>query len=376
MNLRQLILLISFYFFSVVSMHSQQLYPGDVNNNGEVNHIDMLYLGLANNAIGPPRIDQGTSWQPYNFTSWGTTFPNGLDYAYADCDGNGIIDFNDFLVIEQNYGLQHGSVTPETFQSGTTGVDAQLGFDSSGIFNPFFQAEVVFVPITLGTQQLPANDFYGISFTIEFDPEVFCTDICMIDFGFFDIWVDTTGFNSFTSYNFKDNDPETGEMEVTLVRNDQQAIAGGEGIIGAFVGIIEEDLIDLYNATETTTLIKLNKIKYIDENFNESPVVKDSINIQIIDPDSLLNSEENLESSKIEIFPNPISETIYIRSKDIEIQEFQLLDTQGRTILQSTQSSTSDLSEYSIGNISSGIYYVKLLTEQGVIIEKVVVQKS
>ena len=376
MKLIKIILILFTLVFCWVPSHSQQLYPGDVDNNGEVNHIDMLYLGLAHNAVGPPRASQGTLWQPYSFTPWGLTFPNGIDYAFADCDGNGIIDFHDFIAIEQNYGLEHGSVTTNNFLEGTPGVNAELRFDTFGLINPYLPAELVFAPITLGTQNLPATDFYGISFTIEYDPDIFCDNFCVLDFTFNDSWIDSVGFFSFVSYNFQDNDPASGEMEITLVRNDQQAVAVGEGFIGAFVGIIEEDLIDLYNANETTTLLRLNKIKYIDDNFTEIPIVKDTLSIQIIDPDSLLNSVDELDENNIEIFPNPIKESVIVRTTNqTKIQKFQLLDIQGR-ILREVNTENTTKFEYQVGEISNGIYFVKLLTEKGVVTQKVVIQKE
>lgn len=377
MKLQKIIFLLVFSFILDINANAQQVYPGDVNNNGVVNHIDMLYVGLANQQIGVPRAIPGILWQPYDVTNWGVTFPNGLDYAYADCDGNGFIDEFDFFAIEQNYGLEHGTVTEDVFQAGTPGVDAQLIFDTLGFINPHFPTQVVFASISLGTQSLPTSNFYGISFSIKYDPDVFCLDNgCTVDFLTSGPWVDPSGFFSFTGYNFKDNDPQSGEMQITIVKTDQQVVTGFGGL-GAFVGIIEEDLIDFYAQNQTSTLLELTDIKYVDANFNEYPIVNDSLNVQIIEPDSLSTSIDDLEKIDVEIYPNPVIDNLYIKSSDHNpILDFQLLDAQGRSFRQVNTNLNSSFLEYSTSNIPTGIYFAKLLTEQGVVMKKIMIQRE
>ena len=75
------------------AISAQNIWPGDINNNGVVNGIDLLYLGVAFDEEGPLRPDAGTSWQAHPMgDSWGQNFPNGMNYAFADADGNGIVN--------------------------------------------------------------------------------------------------------------------------------------------------------------------------------------------------------------------------------------------------------------------------------------------
>ncbi|MDV7397617.1 hypothetical protein RZS08_39820, partial [Arthrospira platensis SPKY1] len=45
-------------------LSAQVMYPGDVNNSGQANAIDVLYLGLAFGSEGPERMSPTTAWMP------------------------------------------------------------------------------------------------------------------------------------------------------------------------------------------------------------------------------------------------------------------------------------------------------------------------
>lgn len=375
--MKKIIWILSLCFICSNFLVAQDVYPGDVDNNGIVDHLDLLYIGVANEATGPPRVVQGDFWQPYAVTNWGVTFPGtGIDYAYADCNGDGIINFQDYFILQNNFGLEHGTVTPAVFIEGTPGVDVELHFDSIGFFNPFFQTEFVVVGISLGTPAVPANDFYGISFTIEYDPTVFCQGICMLGFNTnVDSNIDPNGNLFFEHTAYKNNDPSLGEIVVTIVKNDQTP-STGFGSLGTYAGIIEDNVVDLYGSSgELNTELKIKDIRTITNNFTELPTVSDSIEVLVIDPDSLLSSTENLESG-IKIFPNPVSEIINIESLNNPILQFHILDLQGRSVYYSSNLENFNRAYLNVADYPEGVYFVKLLTEKGNVVKKITVLRE
>ncbi len=46
-----------------------QIWPGDMNNNGVVNCVDLLYWSVANGRTGSPRTNSGTQWQAHPMPS-------------------------------------------------------------------------------------------------------------------------------------------------------------------------------------------------------------------------------------------------------------------------------------------------------------------
>ena len=97
--------------FSVPFLSAQEegvLWPGDANNSGEVNGVDFLYYGYAYGLRGELRPGASTDWVAQAMGSpWEKEFPgDNLNAAYADGDGNGSIDRNDFRALSINYGRQ------------------------------------------------------------------------------------------------------------------------------------------------------------------------------------------------------------------------------------------------------------------------------
>ena len=362
---------------------AQEVWPGDVDNNGIVNNEDLLYIGIAYNFSGPPRVPQDSMWQGYPFTDWGIQFPDtGLDYGYADCNGDGIVNDLDFDVALNNFYLTHGVVSPNTYVQGTAGVHPELFF--SPINNlPIFEGEQIYIPISLGTPSQPATDFYGISFTIEFDPLI--VQPFSSFFIPFDIsggagamtWISATG----ETYLFGGGITVTGtpgKLDVMVVKTDGTPIPEGSGIIGTVSTIIEENVVNLINPGGNTveSLIQLNNIRFINENLENTPTVNDSLEIIIIEYDTTLLSTTDLLSDKISLYPNPAQDRIYIQTPDLKVEQLTLVDQAGKVIVRKDVILREETIEISTAEIPSGFYFVKLLTNKGMAIKKVSIRRE
>lgn len=90
------------------------VFPGDVNNDGTVNMIDLLGLGRRIGESGPPREDQGLEWGAKRADFWNTTTEvgsNEFDNRYLDTNGDGLISIHDTLAIGLNWGQVHDQAT-------------------------------------------------------------------------------------------------------------------------------------------------------------------------------------------------------------------------------------------------------------------------
>ena len=77
------------------------VYPGDANNDGIVNEMDILPLGVFWEISGEAR-DALVTWTRQPSVSW-----TPKRATYADCNGDGVIDEQDILVIGTHWGLTH-----------------------------------------------------------------------------------------------------------------------------------------------------------------------------------------------------------------------------------------------------------------------------
>ncbi len=92
---------------TIFKIHSYiDVFPGDANNDGVVDHLDysnvMLYLGLGSQSQHSrtfKRLYPSIFWVPQKTLVWDIS-----DATYSDCDGNGEITMKDMLVVSYNLG--------------------------------------------------------------------------------------------------------------------------------------------------------------------------------------------------------------------------------------------------------------------------------
>ena len=79
------------------------VFPGDTDRDGQVNIFDALAIGLGYNQTG--RVRPNASIEPFFQAAldWVYFIFGSLDSKHADCDGNGLIDSNDYEAIDKNY---------------------------------------------------------------------------------------------------------------------------------------------------------------------------------------------------------------------------------------------------------------------------------
>lgn len=89
----------------------------------------------------------------------------------------------------------------------------------------------------------------------------------------------------------------------------------------------------------------------------------------VVTPCSLLGVDENKLEANFSVYPNPTNNFITIDA-ETSISRFELFDIQGRSVFSNTPNvSTTTLS---LENYSSGMYLLKVTTERGSSIEKIV----
>jgi len=79
------------------------VWPGDANNDGIVNYDDFNAIKLYENKVGSPRPNASTQWIGQEAMAW---IPAAA--TYADCNGDGVINSEDFyVVLNSNWGKTH-----------------------------------------------------------------------------------------------------------------------------------------------------------------------------------------------------------------------------------------------------------------------------
>jgi hypothetical protein len=80
-----------------------RIYPGDTDNNGVVDALDILPIGVYFLTSGNARSTASIEWHGQRTSPWNTPAA-----TYADANGDGVVDENDIIGIGVNWGNAHG----------------------------------------------------------------------------------------------------------------------------------------------------------------------------------------------------------------------------------------------------------------------------
>lgn len=357
MCIRQLHGYILFLVLLFCSSGYSQVWPGDVNGNGEVNNIDLIYLGYVFGHTGPKRLNTSTEWsEQYLPAEWAESFPGGANWAHADCNGDGLISEQDLITVMINFGKVRPGFEPDLFIEGTPGIDPPIAFNPSEIENAYaLGSEVKDLMIELGSENIPIDDLIGIAFTIEYDPDVIQANSLILNLT--DNWISTDPSEAF----FGQQPVESGELQVALSRFGQNAVEGS-GLIGSLSYIIIEDnLIGLQAEDTTSTVLCIKDVKLFNSFMEEIPIVPDCLDMGVFDPTLVSLSGHAGNKNGFRLFPNPASDHIYLYPADPgnEVRIYNLLGNELLRAKVASRNGTIDISA-----LPKGVYFIQIEKEE------------
>lgn len=340
-----------------------QLYPGDANNDGRVNNIDILYIGYAYGSYGPIRpsanVDFSAAAVPL---FWTQLFPDSTNFAHADTDGSGRIDFADFLTVYSNYGGKRVNPQPPLFRVGSPGFDPQLRLGAIPNNRLLGEGDSLSIPIYLEAPNgNTLENINGLAFSLELDPRFF-KDV-FIEFD--PSWLKPD------SNLFQFQIPTSNRIEVALTRFGTRPVSG-RGQIGRLRAVIEDDLIGLLVRDSVSTLIEAKFIKLVDGAFRDLAVAGSQSSIMIYDEDSLVDSDEVPLQSQIQVFPNPSSGILQIQSSPA-MQRVEIYNELGQR-LAFWQLQNAYLLGITLPNLPRGLILLRIYTEQGILVKKILIK--
>ncbi|MCB9353884.1 MAG: T9SS type A sorting domain-containing protein [Lewinellaceae bacterium] len=343
------------------------VYPGDVTDNGVVNNVDFLHLGLAYNFFGPQRdtvIGNGLGFVPQPAYAWPFQFANGTNFAFADCNGDGVVNyFYDAFPIYVNYGLQRDTgVSPDLFVPGLPGIDPMLKFDGSALPGELHPGMSFTLPITLGDAQMPVEDLYGVAFSVIIDP--LYIDANDVSFNFTQpSWANPDGDRIYMYKKVSDE-----RIDVAWVRTDHNSV-NGFGTIGvANFYIIIIDVIGY----EQDVPIRIESIRMIDHFGNETLVAGDTLMLHIVEEENQQTDTQSPEDARLRIWPNPASDYLHIHA-DFEIQQLMLVNALGQPVIR--LGDPGEAVQLPLAGLPAGMYVLELQSPGGVLTRTIRIQK-
>ncbi len=330
------------------------VWPGDCNNDGIANNYDLLNIGLTMNASGPGRAIISQDWEGFYSTDWPESLNGNLNYKYSDCDGNGQVSPSDVSAIQDNYGQVHGKtdgIEDATEDDPVISLQLPEGAD-------FTKGNTIEFSIELGTEEMIAEDIYGLAFTISYDPILIEAGSVALDLS--SSWM---GDESSLIKLVKEF-PNEGEgyLDLAISRTNQMA-SSGFGTLG-IVTFVTDDIIAGKTAEEIVFSLEIDNLKAINAAGEEITLAAQG--------DSVVGSISNLvpEQAPIELYPNPVDAFLNIENSEGQIRSIQLVNINGSVVLEdNTGSSSLNLSAF-----AAGLYCLRLETNSGYVLKKLIIK--
>lgn len=351
---------ILFFIFCVVQQISiaQSVWSGDVNNNGIVNKVDLLYLGYAFGETGSTRINATEDWIAQAVpTSWSGNFPNGTNFLYADCNGDGMVDELDAAIILQNVGLTHDDVvfSPDEVLIGKEGENPACRFMNTPAAAPVDQ--IFNIEIGLGDAGIPIENMSGFTFTLDVEPDIIGLNNTTLTLNP-DSWIEPDTNQSLVVQQING---ERAKLKVAYTRTDRVPVSGF-GVLAKVSFLIEGDLVDFL--VRDTVTYTIDSIIVFSDDLTPIPIVPDTL-ILAIDKNLTVNTLEEELQQKIAIYPNPNKGFLLIETAEVIVESVELINNLGQQVFIQKLKNTP-FQSIDFQHLDKGIYYVKIHTEKGV----------
>ncbi len=253
------------------------VYPGDANNDGVADKLDLLSIGVALNETGFPRTDNTITWDPKPVQNWMTSFADSTNMAYADCNGDGFVKASDVPAILLNYDQQHSRGSQNNF-------NALLPTLHINLPDTVVAGSDINIPVVFGDNLLPVDSLLGVAFTIIFDSML--VDASSVTFIADSSWIGKAGDDLI---DLEKIFPE-GYAEVAYTRNDH-VNRSGYGMIGHL-----HFKVQLVSDT-TYLVVSTSDITYTNQQENYRFANGDIDSILVFPPDCYLQASLNVTKS-------------------------------------------------------------------------------
>ncbi|WP_373550720.1 T9SS type A sorting domain-containing protein [Haliscomenobacter sp.] len=333
------------------------VWPGDVDNNGQVDQYDMLALGLEiGQSTTKPRPNASIEWTPQTFVSQSSN-QDAVLRPYWDTDGNALIDLNDTLAIHQNWGKTVPNRKIRTRpQVDSFALPLMLNMDTLS------NRREIELPIVLGSAEAPARNAYGLAFSLNYGPGIGKMARISADFSRSFFRRDKRPLLTYVR-----NDTAQNKLHLVISRLQRRAITGYGEI--ARVKLTVEDLIFIEPFLKNLN-IDPQSIVLIDRNNKPIPVAPGSEEIRVIsDVEHLINNA--VIDQKVKIYPTPCSDVLHVQSDQLSIENLKIFSQDGKLI---QQFSTFTQKQIDTSRWPSGTYQLQIETGEGTGVKKILVQ--
>ncbi len=342
------------------------VYPGDTNNDGAANVYDLLPIGVGHGNEGPPRqvddVELALDWVAQYAPDWGLETINGNDYKHIDCDGDGDIDGEDVEAIEVNYAAPSNVFM---VQSGTAPV-VWLDFEWDTILIDDATPTLIELEADLmvGTPDIPFEDLRGFALQMDYPDDKVVSGGIEIDY------YDNSFFGNSNNIIWlqKDRFEDGGEFDLGFTK--KTTFADGFGKIATIKFIVISDVL-AREQTASEFTVTLEDIVAVNPD-GAMLTIGDLMpaTVHVVRKLTTDTHDEWLDSQVV-VFPNPAGQQAVVHISELNAAYFEVYNSLGQMV--HTERSVTEYNKLNVSNWESGLYLIKIQTDQGLVNKRLVV---
>ena len=319
------------------------VWPGDANEDLNVDNNDLLTLGLKYGYTGPTRSIISNTFQGYACNNWTDTLSNGYNTKYADCNGDGLINMDDTMAININYATGHNQrmSAPKNIQ--TVNPDIFLSFNKTS----YLPGDTVKAYVNIGSSSNAQTNFYGAAFELYYD--VSKVKSGSAKFSFNNSWVGNINQSKITLNNLNSS---AGLIDASLVRINHTD-ASGYGKVATFQFILNPSV---SNGQLYFTMNSGTKVNHLGASTTLN-IGTDSVAVS--NATSGIN-HKSANNGLANIWPNPAQKSIEITIQNNQAADIQLTNLMGQELKRETVSVGQPAVSFDLTNLPNGIYLIKV----------------
>jgi len=366
-----------FWAFKLLAQDELVVYPGDFNNDGVVNHYDIIPLGIAMFHEGFPREMATNEWTPQPlFPAWPQQLQvSGINFGFIDGNGDGFISPDDLELIQLNYdSIQTDAVPPPQPYSpnqqclNCATPQLNISFSSeSALTNDTIEALVSIefppnTPMEAGAVAFAFNLTYNPDWIVE-ESITIIPDTTLDDLMFI---IATP--NEVQSW--KSSSPGTLEIGIA-------AKTGTNGLhfsrpLFTFRSIVEDMIIRTADSVEVTFTLNIEDLMMLNITEQNVPYTISDGEIKLIDPASFTNL---MHSGIGKIYPQPAGDVLFVELYQ-PAQWIRIYSVDGKPLKHIDAYNAEGIVQILTSDMSAGIYTLVAKTEKGMRVQKIAIQKE
>lgn len=331
-----------------VACFNDCLWPGDANKDGIANYQDLLEIGLGFTKQGPARQDV-VNWFERGADNWSADFFGDINAKHTDCNGDGVVDEDDFFVTQDFYNYTNENYQPTpTYDEGPE-LSLERRFPRGNDTLPL-STSLLLYRINVDYP----DSLYGLAYEIEYDTNYF--ELAELSDGNFYLGSDSLELISYA--NGTDDIPSLeNTVHISTVKTNGRNSLIRQGAQATLRLMVNSDIST--SLSENTTL----RFKNIRAILNDgTPITFGGATAHLVF-EGLTTSTNSIDQLPVQIYPNPVLNVTHVDFNGFASKRIEMIDASGCLVkvIETDQLPAVDID---LSTVSSGIYFLKVIGDE------------